>query len=134
MIISKRVTIVKIRKPVEQNLNEELQWFGHSLGLFNMRDKDKSCFRIFIELLKSTKYEEGLSSDQLAEKVGISRGTAIHHLNKLMESGLVINEKNRYLLRVENLEHLIDVLETDLKNTCDELRKVAVDIDQNLGL
>ncbi|MBD3249119.1 winged helix-turn-helix transcriptional regulator [Candidatus Woesearchaeota archaeon] len=134
MIISKRVTIIKIRKPVEQNLNEELQWFGHSLGLFNMRDKDKSCFRIFIELLKSAKHEEGLSSDEIAEKVGISRGTAIHHINKLMEAGLVINDRNRYYLRVENLEHLIDVLETDLKNTCDELRKVAVDIDESLGL
>ncbi|MBI5072732.1 winged helix-turn-helix transcriptional regulator, partial [Candidatus Woesearchaeota archaeon] len=91
-MIQQRITIIKIRRPVTQNLNEELQWFGTSLGLFNLRDKDKSCFRIFIELLKATKHNKSITSDELADHLALSRGTVIHHVNKLMETGLVVHE------------------------------------------
>ncbi len=114
-IINQRITIINIRKPQAKSINEELQWFGTSLGLFNLRDKDKSCYRIFIELLKSAKLKEPLSSDDLAAHLRLTRGTVVHHLNKLMESGLVVTDKNKYTLRVNNLKELIGELERDIK-------------------
>jgi len=132
--IRQRITIINIRKPAEHNVNQELQWFGSSLGLFNLRDKDKSCFRVFIELLKSTKDDKPLTSDELAARLDLSRGTIIHHINKLMESGLVIHEGNKYTLRVENLKSLIDEVEKDIKRACDDLKEIAKEIDERLGL
>lgn len=132
--IRQRITIVNIRKPAEHNVNQELQWFGSSLGLFNLRDKDKSTFRVFIELLKSSKTKQTLTSDELAAKLDLSRGTIIHHINKLMESGLVIHEGNRYILRVDNLKALIEEVEKDIKRACDDLKEVAKEIDNRLGL
>ena len=132
--IRQRITIVNIRKPAEHNVNQELQWFGTSLGLFNLRDKDKSTFRVFIELLKSTKADKPLTSDDLAARLALSRGTIIHHINKLMESGLVIHKGNRYILRVENLKSLIEEVEKDIKRACDDLKEVAKEIDERLGL
>ena len=134
IIHARRITIVKVTKPIVKDINKELQWFGHSLGLFNMRDKDKSQFRIFIELLKAAKQREPLSSDELAEKIGITRGTVIHHLHKLMELGIVARDKKGYLLSVDNLSSLINELERDIHRTCMELRKVAIEIDRGLGL
>lgn len=134
MIISKRITIIKINKPKEKNINSELQWLGNSLGLFNLRDKDKSCFRIFIELLKSAKTGQKLSSDEIAERIGITRGTIIHHLNKLMDAGIVLHVGTRYVLRVENLEELIHELQRDVHRTILDLREVAEEIDRSLGL
>lgn len=115
-------------------MNEELQWFSDSLGLFGNRDKDKSCFRLFITLLKSLHSAEGLSSDQLADKVGLSRGTVVHHLHRLRNSGLVIHRQNKYLLKVDNLSSLISEIESDLLDTMTDLRKVAEDIDKRLEL
>ena len=132
--IRQRITIVNIRKPAEHNVNQELQWFGSSLGLFNLRDKDKSTFRLFIELLKSAKAKQTLTSDELASKLSLSRSTIIHHINKLMESGIVIHEGNRYTLRVENLKTLIDEVEKDIRRACDDLKEVAKEIDERLGL
>ena len=132
--IRQRITIVNIKKPAEHNVNQELQWFGSSLGLFNLRDKDKSTFRVFIELLKSAKAYRPLTSDELASRLDLSRGTIIHHINKLMESGLVIHEGNRYILRVENLKSLIEEVEKDIKRACDDLKEVAKEIDERLGL
>ena len=127
-----KITIIKIRKPVRNEINEELQWVGASLGLFNLRDKDRSCFRIFVELLKSSKKGEGLSSDEIAFKSGLSRGTVIHHINKLIESGLVIVEERKYVLREARLEPLIDEVEKDIIRSLDGLRSIARDIDLKL--
>ena len=132
--IRQRITIVNIRKPNEHNVNQELQWFGSSLGLFNLRDKDKSTFRVFIELLKSAKAKQTLTSDELAARLDLSRGSIIHHINKLIESGLVIHEGNTYILRVDNLKSLIVELEKDLRRACDDLKEVAKEIDERLGL
>ncbi len=134
VFIRQRITIVQIRKPAEHNVNQELQWLGTSLGLFNIRDKDKSCFRVFIELLKSAKTHHMITSDELAARLGLSRGTIIHHINKLMESGLVVHEGNKYILRVENLVSLIEELEKDIERACDDLKEVAKEIDSRLGL
>ncbi len=132
--IIQKITIVNIKKPIEHNINQELQWLGSSLGLFNLRDKDKSCFRVFIELLKSAKAKRTLTSDELALKLSLSRGTIIHHLNRLIEGGLVIHEGNRYTLRVENLKSLIEEVEKDIKRACEDLKEIAKEIDQRLGL
>ncbi|MBU1975746.1 MAG: helix-turn-helix domain-containing protein, partial [Nanoarchaeota archaeon] len=109
-----RVTIIRITAPKHTDVNEELQWFGHSLGLFSVRDKDKSCFRIFITLIKSLKARKALTSDEIAAVTQLTRGTVVHHLNKLMESGIVVTEKNRYYLNVESLEDLVDLMEHNI--------------------
>ena len=127
-----KITIIKIRRPARNEINEELQWIGASLGLFNLRDKDRSCFRIFVELLKSSKIGKGLSSDEIAFKSGLSRGTVIHHINKLIESGLVIVEERKYVLREAKLEPLIDEVEKDVIRSLDGLRAIAKDIDKKL--
>ena len=130
---SQKIVIIKSRKP-DKNINRELQWIGTSLGLFNLRDKDKSCFRVFIEIVKSAKSRTPLSSDELAYRTSLSRGTVVHHINKLIESGMVSHEKNKYLLRVDNLGSLIDEIEKDIKRACEDLKEIAKDIDSRLGL
>ncbi len=132
--ISHKITLVHTRRPSERDINEELRWLGASLGLFNMRDRDQSCFRVFIELIKNTKTRGGLTSDELAYRLDLSRGTVVHHLNKLMQSGIVVSEKNKYLLRVDRLDTLIDEIEKDVHRTIEDLRTVAKELDLYLGL
>jgi predicted transcriptional regulator len=132
--IHQKITIVKIRKPTTDNVNDELQFFGNSLGLFGLRDKDKSCFRVFIELLKAAKRKQPISSDELAYRLGLTRGTVVHHVNRLMESGIVVHEGNRYFLRVDKLESLIEEIRKDAMRTIDDLEDIAKEIDTELGL
>jgi predicted transcriptional regulator len=129
-----RITIIRQRRPGKKSINTDLQWFGSSLGLFNLRDKNSSCFRVFIELLKSSRKERPLSSDQLAYMTGLSRGTVIHHINKLIEAGIVVSEKNKYILRVSPLSVLVNEIEKDMERAFDELKEIAKDIDKEIGL
>jgi len=134
MRLSHRITIIRIRKPVKEDINKDLQYFGSSLGLFNLRDKDKSCYRIFIELLKAAKMKVGLSSEEMASQLNLTRGTVVHHLNKLMEAGIAVNIKNRYYLREENLQVVIQEIRRDLETSMDDLVSIAKEIDDWIGL
>jgi len=126
----KRVTVLKIRRPDLGNINADLQWLGSSLGLFSLRDKDSSCFRIFIILVK--KIDAPHSSDEIAERLNLSRGTVVHHLIKLMNSGIVVREKEGYILRENSLLHLIDDLRRDTESVFMELKEVAKEIDEKI--
>ena len=133
MIESQRITIVRIRRPAKDDINTDLQWLGSSLGLFGLRDKDKSCFRIFIELIKASKHDRSLTSNELAYRSKLSRGTVVHHLKRLEDSGIIIHEKNSYLLRVPNLSKLVEEIKKDIDRTCNDLEETAKQIDSRLS-
>lgn len=128
-----KVTIVKVRKTVHGNVNQELQWLGNSLGLFNLRDRDSSCFRVFITLVKKARTNEVLSSDEIAYLLNLSRSTVIHHLMRLMESGIVVKERGGYLLRENNIEDVIRNLKGDLEAMFTDLQNIAKEIDDKLS-
>lgn len=132
--MEKRITLIRVPKPHSSDVNVELQWLGNSLGLFNERDKDKSCFRIFITLIKAAKHEKPVSSDQIAEHLNLSRGTVVHHMNKLLSSGLVLRERQGYILRINKMDSLITEIQRDMERMCSDLRKVAQELDGWLGL
>ena len=100
-ITHQRITIIRERRPV-RNLNEELQWLGNSLGLFNLRDKDKSCFRIFIELLKAAKVDKPLTSDEIAVNLDLDNTELSKSIkNKIQEEF----EDILYMLKFGDLGH-----------------------------
>ena len=129
-----RIIIIRSQKPGSKNLNDELKWFGSSLGLFGLRDKDKSCYRVFVELLKNTKQGKQMTSDDLAYKLQLSRGTVVHHLNRLMEQGIVMNTHNKYVIRVNDLTVLVTELERDIERAFQDLREVAEQIEKGMGM
>ncbi len=129
-----KITIIKLRKPAEKDVNADLHWFSKSLGLFGDRDKEKSCFRVFLELIKAIKRGKGLSSDEIALRSNLSRATVIHHLDKLREAGLIVHSEGKYILRVENLENLITEVKKDILRTLGDLHDIAKDLDEELGL
>ncbi len=129
----RKITIIRTKIPRDIDTNQQIQLFGGSLGLFNLRDKDKSCFRIFIILLKNLK-QDGMTSDELALKTKLTRGTVVHHLNKLMDSGIVINHRNQYILNVDNIHGLVKRIRKNINNTLADLDEVAKQLDERLGL
>ena len=131
--MANRITIVRIRKSTGENVNKELQWLGNSLGLFNVRDKDSSCFRVFITLVKRARRNEPITSDEVAERLKLSRGTVVHHLSKLIDSGIVIRERGGYLLREPNLQDMIKNVQRDMEGMFSQLKEIAKDIDEKLN-
>ncbi len=134
MIINKMIKefsikVTRYRKPRNMDVNEEFQFFSDSLGLFNDRDKEKSCFRIFLELIKASNHDHLLSSDNIADRSNLSRATVIHHMDKLIDSGLVVSRKEGYLLKADNFDTLLDQLKDEVNITIENLRESAKNIN-----
>ncbi|MFA5484993.1 MAG: winged helix-turn-helix domain-containing protein [Candidatus Pacearchaeota archaeon] len=125
----KEITIINSKKLENNELNQEIQWISNCLGMFNKRDKEKSCFRIFINLLKE---QNPISSDEIAERSNLSRGTVIHHISKLRDSGIVIKKDKGYTLKTRNFEELIEEIEKDVFNTMRKIKEVSKRIDERL--
>ncbi len=130
----RKVTIIKTSAPEEGTVNEKLQWLAGSLGLFTKRDKDRSCFRVFIELLRKAKTGEGMTSDELAERLNLTRGTVVYHLNRLEAAGIVENSKNKYYLTKDNLQSAVKEISQSLNEVMKEIEEYAKQVDKLLGL
>jgi len=128
-MIDFKITIKKVRKPKSTNLNENIQFLAESLGLFNKRDKEKSCYRVFLELVKN---KEGLTAEEITITTNLTRPTIIHHLKNLLESNLIEKEKSKYKIKQDSLNSLINSLEKDLNITLSELKRIAKNIDKEL--
>ncbi len=129
MDIFKEITIIDLEDSGECELNEKIRSFSNSLGMFNKRDKEKSCFRIFVNLLKE---KEPISSDEIAERSRLSRATVIHHITKLRDSGIVIKKETGYTLKTRSLEKLTNEIEKDIFQTLERLKEMSRQIDQEL--
>ena len=126
--------IFSIRSPPFADHKRDLEWTCRSLGFLESRDKGKTAHRIFGALVESAKESKGYSSDKLAEMIGLSRGTIVHHLNKMIKSGLVIHHEGLYKLRGRSLKTTIEEITRDVDRIFEDLLKVAESIDENLGL
>jgi len=119
----KEIRILNVDFSDRNSLNEEIQSFSDCLGMFGKRDKEKSCFRIFVHLLEERRC---LSSEQLAKKSNLSRATVIHHVSRLIDSGFVTKRDKGYFLRFNSLEDLTKEIERDVHSTLKELRETVI--------
>ncbi|MBU0762325.1 MAG: ArsR family transcriptional regulator [Candidatus Altiarchaeota archaeon] len=129
-----RVRVIRHRKPIENTLDDELEWLCSSLGFCEPIDRDKTAIAIFKKLMESSHHGEPLRSDDISEGIGKSRGAVVNHLNKLISSGLVVRKKNRYELREQTLEQTIRELRRDMERMLDDMEETAKEIDKRFRL
>lgn len=134
MITFRKITFVHIRKPDQPELNQDIQWLGSALGLFGVRDKNSSCFRVFVELLKAAKVKKGLTSDQIAYLTDLSRGTVVHHLHRLIDAGIVGEMHHTYYLQRGKLVDIVREIQRQTNDFFQDLVNVADDVDKELQL
>lgn len=128
----KKIMIYNAIPSEKDDLNSKIQWFALSLGFFSERDKDRTLFRIFLELFRNSKQHIAVSSEELSLKLKISRGTVVHHLHKLQDAGLVDSESNRYFLVSSSLHELVEYVKNNINRTIKDIDKIAKEIDDEI--
>jgi predicted transcriptional regulator len=125
-----RIRIIRHKKPAGGNIEDELDWLCSSLGFCEDIDKDKTAQAIFRSLLESTYEGRQLRSDDIAERVGKSRGAVVNHLNKLMNAGLVVRHGTRYELREQSLQNTLLEMRRDMERMMQDMQEMAEEIDK----
>ena len=132
--MARAVQVKKVRSPAPGNIEDDIDYICKSFGYFTLRDKQGSAGRIFRLLVKEgCGNKDGLSSDDLAYNLELSRGAIIHHLNNFIKSGLVTKENNLYRLRSQSLQKSIEEIKVDIDRIFNQMIKIAMEIDDKLG-
>lgn len=130
----KQIIIKKIRLPAPGNIEDDIDFISKSFGYFTQRDTANTAGRIFRILVKDACGDkEGLSSEEISEKLDISRGTTVYHLNSFIETGLISKEHNKYRLRSPSLQKSIEEIKEDMERMMKHMLKIALEIDKQLG-
>lgn len=130
----KQFVVRKLREPTEKQLDKDIEWVCNSFGFITPRDQDKTAFKILKALIKAAKKNTGLTSEELTELVEPTIGSVIYHLKKLMKAGLVVKLDSTYELRMSSLLTTIEEIEKEISLTLEDIKKVAEDIDNKVGL
>jgi hypothetical protein len=130
----RQFTVKKLREPVEKKLDEDIEWVCSSLGFLSPRDQDKTAYKILKALIKAAKKGRGLTSEELSRYVEPTVGSVIYHLKKMIKAGLVVKLDSAYELRMSSFLKTIDEIEKEIVNTLGDIKKIARDIDNTVGL
>lgn len=128
------VTAKKIEKPFSSNPQDGFDWICKSLGFMEPIDKGKVAVTIFRELVRATQEGRPLSSAQIVSLVKMSRGSVLHHLNRLQRSGLIVKRGRYYAARSKSMLRTIEEIEQDASGVFSKLKKTAAEIDKELGI
>ena len=129
-----KIVIRRIERPFRPSPESEFEWICRSLGFFEAIDRDKVAAHIFRQIVAATENGKPVTSTDLAEKVGMSRGSVVNHLNNLQRSGLVVRSGRHYLSRSRSMVRTIEEIEEDIDRIFAKMKKTAKEIDEEFGL
>ncbi len=130
-----RIMIRKVRSPAAGNLDDDIDFLCKSLGYFSKRDKQDTAGKIFRLLVKEAcEREQCVTSDDIADRLSLTRGAILHHLNSFIVAGIVIKEHNRYRLRSASIQKSLEEIKIDFERIMEQMLKIATEIDEKLGL
>jgi len=130
----RKILIRKIDLPPPGNLEDDIDFICRSFGYFSQRDKQDTAGKIFRYLVRAgCGNDTGLSSDEIAEQLDLTRGAIVHHLNSFISAGLIIKHHNSYRIRCVSLQKSLEEIKEDVDRIFHQIMKIAKDIDTNLG-
>lgn len=125
----------ELEPPSTADEEKDIEWLCESFNLSTRRDTDKSTYKVFRVLLESSLEGAPITSSEISEKLGVTRGTVLFHLQKFSRSGLIVRAPGRrYALRNSNLEDTIEDVMRDTIQIFEKMKKVAADIDKEFGV
>jgi len=129
----KELVLRKLEKPVDRGGEDDIQWLCRSFGIWGGPGKNRTTTDIFQLVLERSSKGSGLTTLEITERMGLSRVSAIKHLTKLMDAGLVVRDKTEYRLRSLNLKRTVREITKDLIRTLKDMDSVIDDIDAEMG-
>ena len=80
-----KIELKRIRTPPAGSIDNEIDFICESFGYFTKRDKNNTAGHIFQFIIKKTaENSEGVTSDEIAKELDLTRGAIVYHLNNFI--------------------------------------------------
>jgi predicted transcriptional regulator len=132
--MQQQIILKNIEPPLKPDVSEDINWLCKSLGFVSKRDKDETASKIFGIVVDAAVKKQRLTSNEIANKSDITRAAALHHIKNYISSGIIVEERTTYFLRMRSLQKTIEEVELDVQRIFNNLKKIAGEIDSKLGL
>lgn len=126
--------IRRLEIPESGSIESDIEWLARSLGFPGARDRDETALRIFNLLIEGAVHRMGVTSEHLASELDLTRAAVLHHIKNYIAAGLVTQERTFYTLRTRSLLKTIEEVELDTQRIFADLKKIAKEVDERLGL
>ncbi len=132
--MSQQIVLINLEKPREKDPEKDLHWLCDSFGLSSGRDLENTANQIVMTLIDQIAENERVSSEMIADILGINPSRVNHHVRNLIKSGLVYRKKRLLFLRGGSLKAAVHEMRKDSDRIFDELETIASEIDRQKGL
>lgn len=129
---AEEIRVRRLEKPSSRDPDNGINWICRAFG-FSNSDKDPTP-TIFREVLRASLKKRQVGSAIVSEKLDITRGGVVYHLNHMIESGVIVRDGRAYRLRCTTLERTVDEVEEDMLRMFRRIKEVAREIDENAGV
>ena len=125
----KSIMIRSVERSSSKKPEELIRWFCYAFGLSN--DEETGIEeQILIRFAYAAKKNEGIPSSAITIKPEIARSTIIYHLNRLIDSGLIVKKGRKYYLRATEMSKAIEEIEYDLNREIMKMLAAAKEFDR----
>ena len=127
-----RIVIKVLEKPDFNDPEKLIKWFCSVLGLSSEEDSAVTGIgeQILGSFARAAYTSEGISSSELKISTGIARSTVIYHLNRFMDSGLLVKKGRKYYLRASEMSKAIEEIEYDIDKEMKRMLDTAKEFDK----
>lgn len=120
------------RKVPRSDLDSQISWICHNLGLVQGRDTENITQKLFATLLRELSRGEPPTSERLSQLLAIEQQRVNYHLRALIKAGLVKREKRRLILQEETLEETLEEIRRRMNKRMTKAVQTAKAIDEAL--
>jgi predicted transcriptional regulator len=125
-----RIVIHSVERPGSNNMQEIIRWFCMEFGFSNGLDDDNIAERLLEQLAEAAREKKGLTSSELKVNKDLARSTIIYHLNRFIDSGLVVKIGRQYYLRATQLARAIEEIQYDIDREMKKMTDTAKEFDR----
>jgi predicted transcriptional regulator len=124
-----RIVIQFVERPDSDNPEDIIRWFCAVFG-FSTEGGDSVEEAIFRRFAESAYRDEGLTSSEVTADMTIARSTVIYHLNRFIDSGLLVKKGRKYHLRASEMSKTIEEIEYDIDREMRRMLDTAREFDR----
>ena|SRR5690606_31164827 len=131
--MKQKIIIQDIDLPKADKIKDDVKWICESLGFMSGRDTEYTSFKIMFKLLQEFRNDEIIATETIARSLRLEPPTVNHHLRNLLETGVIVREKRKVVLRGGSLSSAIEEMRRDSDRLFERVLEIAKKIDEEMG-